>query len=62
MRKAGILQRIDNNYWLRKPEEILQDRPVSVTLETVSVYFVLLVAGILISAVFLIVEIRRRKR
>jgi len=61
-RKAGILQRIDNNYWLRKKEEILQDSPVSVTLETVSVYFVLLAAGILISAVFLTVEIRRRKR
>ena len=62
MRKAGILQRIDNNYWLRKPEEILQDPPVSVTLETVSVCFVLLAAGILISAVLLTVELRCRKR
>jgi len=62
MRKAGILQRIGNNYWLRKPEEILKDQPVSVTLETVPVYFVLLAAGILISAVLLTVEIRCRKR
>jgi hypothetical protein len=61
-RKAGILQRIDNNYWLRKPEDFLQDPPISVTFETVSVYFVLLAAGILISAVLLTVEIRRRKR
>jgi hypothetical protein len=61
-RKAGILQRIDNNYWRGKPEEILLDPPVSVTLETVSVYFVLLAAGMLISAVLLTVEIRCRKR
>jgi hypothetical protein len=62
LRKVGILQRIDNNYWLRKPDDILQHPPISVTFETVAVYFVLLAAGILISTVLLTVEIRRRKR
>jgi hypothetical protein len=62
LRKVGILQRINNNYSLRIPEDILQESPISVTIETVSVYFVLLAAGILISTVLLTVEIRRRRR
>lgn len=62
MRKAGIMQRIDNYYWLRESKEILQDPPTSVTFETVSVYFALLAAGIFISAVLLSMEIRCRKR
>jgi hypothetical protein len=62
MRRAGILQRIDSNYWLREPEEILQDPPMSVTFDRVSMYFVLLAAGIFTSTVILTVEIRCRKR
>lgn len=62
MRRAGILQRIDNNYWLREQEEVLQDPPKSATFDIVSMCFVLLAAGILISTVLLIIEIRCRKR
>jgi hypothetical protein len=61
MRRGGILERIDNNYWPPKLQEILHDPPKSVTLETALMYFVLLGAGILISAALLMVEIRCRK-
>jgi hypothetical protein len=62
MRRTGILQRINSNYRPPEWEEILQDAPMSVTLETVSAYFVLLAAGILTSAMLLMVEIQCRKR
>jgi hypothetical protein len=62
MRRAGILQRIDSNYRPRELEEIIHDPPTSVTFGRVSVYFVLLAAGILTSAVLLTVEISCRKQ
>jgi sensor c-di-GMP phosphodiesterase-like protein len=62
MRRAGILKRIDNNYWTPKLEEILRDSPKAVTSETVMAYFMFLAAGILVSILILMMEIRYRKR
>jgi hypothetical protein len=62
MRGSGILQRIDNNFWMPKLEEILLDPSKGVTFETVMAYFVLLATGILIRILILVVEIGCQKR
>jgi hypothetical protein len=62
IRRAGILQRIESNYWPPELKEIPEDPPISVALETVSAYFVLLTVGILVSALILMVEIQYQKQ
>jgi hypothetical protein len=56
MKRTGILTRIEGNAWPPKYSEILEDPPSSVTLETVTVFFVILLAGVMTSVFVLAVE------
>jgi hypothetical protein len=56
MKRTGILTRIEDKAWPPKYIEILQEPPSSVTLETVSVFFVILLAGIMASVFVLAAE------
>jgi hypothetical protein len=49
--------RISEYLWPRKYEEILEEYPSSVTIETVIVFFVLLTAGIFACEIVFLIEV-----
>jgi hypothetical protein len=61
MKRTGILRRIEHNAWPPKYTEILQDPPSGVTLETVSVFFIVLLTGVVTSVFVLVVELGLQK-
>jgi hypothetical protein len=56
LKRTGILTRIEDKAWPPKYSEILQEPPSSVTLETVSVFFFILLTGLMASVFILAVE------
>lgn len=56
IKRTGILTRIEDNAWPQKYSEILEEPPSSVTLETVTVFFVILLTGVIASVFVLAVE------
>ncbi|KAJ4432545.1 hypothetical protein ANN_21168, partial [Periplaneta americana] len=56
IKRAGILTRIEENAWPPKYVEIIEDPPSSVPLETVMIFFVVLVTGISVSILILLIE------
>ncbi|PSN40519.1 Ionotropic receptor 160 [Blattella germanica] len=61
IRRSGILDRIERSSWPPKYEEILLDPPSSVSLETVTIFLIVLAIGILSAVAVLFLEIAAYK-
>jgi hypothetical protein len=61
MKRTGILKRTEENAWPPQYIEALEEPPSSVTLATVTVFFVVLLVGVLTSVLLLVIESGLRK-
>jgi hypothetical protein len=56
MKRGGILNRIDKQIWPDGADKAVQKLEPNVTLGTVSIFFVIFMAGLILSVIVLVVE------
>jgi hypothetical protein len=61
MKRTGILKRIQENTWPPQYIEVRQETPSGVTLETATIFFVVLLSGVTTSVLLLVIESGLRK-
>jgi hypothetical protein len=61
IKRTGIMTRIEDTVWPPKYKEIVEDPPTSVTFETVTIFFIVLLTGVATSVFVLVVEFGLQK-